>query len=290
LFSKRIRISPLARKIAKQKNLSIENIQGSGPGGRIIKRDIEKAIETQSRPAVSTAAVSIPTAQDDVILPISDKRKIIAQRLAQSKYTAPHYYLRLSVIMDDLLAKRKKYNASHPDEKLSFNAFLIKLAAEAIKRYPVVNSSWGDDQIVQHASIDIGLAVAQEDGLITPVIRDCGSKGIRQIDAELKELIQKARQGRLTPEEYTGATFTISNLGSYGIEEFTAIINPPGSAILAVGQTIKTPVVADDDTISIQSLMRLTLSCDHRLIDGAKGAEFLKSLKDLMEDPLLALF
>jgi pyruvate dehydrogenase E2 component (dihydrolipoamide acetyltransferase) len=286
LFEKRVKISPLAKKIAKQKGIDIQSVQGSGPNGRIIKKDIEN-IRPQS--AETKKANIIQPSGQDIILPLSDKRKIIAQRLADSKYTAPHYYLKLSVVMDDLLITRKQYNAQHPDEKLSLNAFLIKLAAEAIRHYPVINSSWADDKIIQHGSIDIGIAVAQDEGLITPIIRNAGNKGLRQIDQELSELISKPREGRLAPEEYQGATFTISNLGSYGIEEFTAIINPPGSAIMAVGSINKTPIVDSNDQITVKSLMKLTLSCDHRLIDGAKGAEFLKYLKDIIENPMLAL-
>ena len=288
LFEKRIRISPLARKIARQKGIDPAGIQGSGPGGRIVKSDLEKAAApVQSKQRISPATTA--AVEDDIILPVSDKRRIIAQRLAESKYTAPHYYLKLGVEMDDVLAARKKYNTQHPDGKLSLNAFLIKFAAEALKRHPIVNATWTGDTIRQHPSIDIGLAVAQEDGLITPVVRDCGSKGLQQIDAELSGLIRKAQDGKLAPEEYSGATFTISNLGSYGIEEFTAIINPPGSAILAVGAIQKTPVVDEADQIVVKSIMKLTLSCDHRIIDGAKGAAFLKDLKDIIEDPLLAL-
>ncbi len=297
-----IRSTPLARKIADQNGLDLGRIEGSGPAGRIIKADVEKAIavapagkapepakaKAEPAPAKPSAAASQPSA-DDIVLPVTGKRRIIAQRLSESMYSAPHYYLKVPVLMDDLLAARTRLN-SGPDQKVSMNAFLVKLVAEALKRHPMVNATWTGDTIVQHGKIDIGLAVAQTDGLITPVVRDCGSKGIVQIDRELKDLIDKARSNTLKPEEYTGATFTISNLGSYGIEEFTAIINPPGSAILAVGEIRKEPVVQPDDTLKVRSVMKLTLSCDHRVIDGSVGAEFLTDLRRLLEEPVRALY
>ena len=204
-------------------------------------------------------------------------------------YSAPHYYLKVPLEMDEILASRSRLNA-RPDTKVSLNAYIIKFVAEALKRHPRVNASWTGDTIVEHGRVDIGLAVAQKDGLITPVVRDCGNKGIVQIDEELRVLIEKARSETLTPEEYSGATFTISSLGSYGIEEFTAIINPPGSAILAIGEIKRVPVVQQDDVIQIKSVMKLTLSCDHRVIDGSVGAEFLTELRDMMQEPVRALY
>ena len=174
--------------------------------------------------------------------------------------------------------------------KVSVNAFLIKFAAEAIKRHPVINSSWQGDSIRQFRSIDVGLAVAQNEGLVTPIVRNCGAKGIVAIDAELSPLIARAKENKLTPEDYTGATFSISSLGTFGVDEFTAIINPPGSAILAVGRMKKVPVVDAKDQVVVRSQMNLTLSCDHRVIDGAEGANFLKELKDMIENPIRALY
>jgi pyruvate dehydrogenase E2 component (dihydrolipoamide acetyltransferase) len=272
--------------MAQDEGLDLRVIRGSGPGGRIIKRDIEKALEERTK-AVPTLAT--PPALTDEIINVSQKRKIIAQRLAESKYSAPHYYLRVIVKMDEILKARKSLNVRLTN-KVSMNAFLIKFAAEAIKKYPIINSTWNGETITKHGSIDIGLAVAQPDGLITPVVRNCAHKGIIAIDDELKVLIQKAQNNRLEPEEYTGATFTITNLGSFGIQEFTAIINPPGSAILAVGEIQKEPVVGGNDQIFIQLNMRLTLSCDHRVIDGAIGASFLKELKDMLEEPVRTLY
>jgi pyruvate dehydrogenase E2 component (dihydrolipoamide acetyltransferase) len=283
---KGVKASPLARKLAEQHHLDISAIQGSGPDGRIVKKDIE-AYEKQT--AASAQAVTTKrTETASISIPVSGKRKIIAQRLSESKYSAPHYYLKVVASVDELLKSRKLLN-SKMENKVSFNAFLIKLTAEALRKHRMVNAGWQDDVITQYGSADIGLAVAQPDGLITPVVKDCWNRGIVDIDSELKVLIDKALNNRLKPEEYSGATFTITNLGSYGIREFTAIINPPGSAILAVGQAVKEPVVGEDDNISIRSNMALTLSCDHRVIDGAVGALFLNELKEMIEDPIMAL-
>lgn len=314
-----IRSTPLARKLAELNGLSLASMVGSGPLGRIIKADVEKAM-TALKPAAAAAGalikvgepipasadvgiaragqpvpaesapVAIPPVQSpqDVVIPISSKRRIIAQRLSESMFTAPHYYLKLRVEMDELLKSRERINA-RSDVKVSINALLIKFAAEALKRHPMIHASWHGDTIVQHGRIDIGLAVAQKDGLITPVVRDCGNKGLIEIEQSLKDLVQRARDNALKPEEYTGASFTISSLGSFGIEEFTAIINPPGSAILAVGEIRKEPVVQPDDSIKVRSVMRLTLSCDHRVIDGSVGASFLSDLRSMMEDPVRAL-
>ena len=286
-----VKSSPLARRIANDAGIDIGKLSGSGPEGRVVKRDVEKAMTAPSSANESFTApkAAIIPAQNDEILPVSGKRKIIAQRLSESMFSAPHYYLKLKAAMDGILQARKQYAASS-GEKISINTYLIKFAAEALKKHPVINSTWNGSTIARHSRIDIGLAVALKDGLITPVVRECGSKGMLQIERELKELIQKSQNETLKPEEYTGATFTISNLGSLGIEEFTAIINPPGSAILAVGEIIKEQVVNADDTITIKSNMKLTLSCDHRVIDGAVGAAFMAELKYLIEEPVRALY
>jgi len=287
----RIKISPLARKIAEMNNISLGEIKGSGPDGRIIKADVEKYIEGKTGqgkivPEMHSYPVQ-PTSGDELIS-VSAARKVIAKRLSESKYSAPHYYLTVTVAVDNLINTRKKINESLA-EKISFNAFLIKYAAEALKKHRIINSTWQDDNILVRKHIDIALAVALPDGLITPVVRDCGNKGIKEINNELRELIEKARSNKLMPEEYQNAGFTISNLGSFGIEEFTAIINPPGSAILAVGEMKKMPIADENDNIKVQTQMKITLSCDHRVIDGAVGAAFLKDLKDIIEDPLKAL-
>lgn len=286
--------SPLARKLADEKGLDLANIKGSGPGGRVIKRDIESAQRdgaTSTRIQPQTSFAQLAPSGEDVRIPVSGKRAVIAKRLSESMFTAPHFYLKKSVVADAVMAARTMLNKELPPQaKVSFNAFIIKLVAEALKRHPGVNASWQGDSIVQFGSIDIALAVDLGNGLITPIVRNAGAKGIVQIDAELKVLIDKAGAGTLKPEEYSGATFSISNLGSFGIEEFTAIINPPGSAILALGEVKKTPIVTDGDDISIAQVMKLTLSCDHRVIDGAMGGKFLAELAKIMENPVRSLF
>lgn len=286
----RIKSSPLARRIAEKYGISLTAVKGSGPEGRVVKKDVEKAIQKQqatARPATEGTAPAAVTGREQRTS-ISRKRRVIAERLSQSKFTAPHYYLRTGVDIGPILAFRKKYNAK-AENKLSLNGFFLKLAAEALKRHPHVNASWQEDAIVTFGSIDIGLAVAQKDGLITPVVRNCGEKGVRAIDAELKDLIERARNNKLSPDEYTGATFSISNLGNAGIEEFTAIINPPGSAILALGSAQKVPKVDENDQIIIKQIMYMTLSCDHRVIDGAVGAAFLHDLQEIIEEPIKTL-
>lgn len=289
-----VKSSPLARKLAAERGIDISRVPGTGPGGRVVKADVENYVPTSpgvgrgpAASGVSASAVMQPGQNQNI--PVSGRRAVIARRLAESKFSAPHYYLKSSVQMDGTLAARSKLNKELP-EKVGLNAFFIKFAAEALKRHPEVNASWQGDQIVQFGSIDIGLAVDLGNGLITPIVKNCGNKGLVTIDQELKGLIQKAGENKLAPEEYTGATFTISNLGSFGIEEFTAIINPPGSAILAIGETKKSVVVNDDDEIDVAQMMKMTLSCDHRVIDGATGGRFLFDLKRIMETPIRALY
>lgn len=227
-------------------------------------------------------------------VPVSGKRAVIARRLSESFFTAPHFYLKRRADAAALIGLRESANKGL-ERPMSLNAFLIKLAAEAIARHPYVNSSWEGAaiaeraSITERASIDIGLAVALPDGLITPVVRDCGAKGVAAIDAELSALIAKAKEKGLAPAEYEGAGFTISNLGSYGVEEFTAIINPPGSAILAVGAALDEPAVLADGSVGVRRAMALTLGCDHRVIDGAAGARFLATLVSFIENPGRAL-
>jgi pyruvate dehydrogenase E2 component (dihydrolipoamide acetyltransferase) len=225
----------------------------------------------------------------DQEIAVGQRRAVIARRLAESKFSAPHYYLKTSVRMDEAIQARSMLNKEAP-EKVGFNAFFIKYAAEAIKRHPNINASWQGDSIIQYGSIDIGLAVDVGNGLITPIVRNCGNRGVVDIDRDLKQLIDKVRNNALKPEEYTGATFTISNLGSFGVEEFTAIINPPGSAILALGQTKKVPVVGESGELEAADVMKMTLSCDHRVIDGAAGGRFLYELQRIMENPVRVLF
>ena len=304
----RIKASPLARKMADERGVDLRRVRGTGPEGRIVKRDIETIQPEAVQPgaiqpgAVSLSLTDIPSPGEALVampaviaerIPVSGKRKIIAQRLAESKFQAPHYYLRLSIAMDDVMAARAKLNA-RLKEKVSLNAFLIKFVAEALEKHGVVNASWNGDYILRFGTVDIGLAVAVPDGLITPVVRDCGGKGILAIENDLNALIPKAKEGKLLPEEYKGATFTITNLGSYGIEDFTAIINPPGSAILALGMIQKQQVVVTsktgEDEVQIKSMMRACMSCDHRVVDGASGAAFLSDLKAMIENPIEVLY
>ena len=285
-----IKSSPLARKIATEKGYNIAQIAGSGPHGRVVKADVEGYTPAASpTPSGSFAPVSFGySALNDEKVPVSRKRQTIAKRLGESLFTAPHFFLTLAIEMDNLLEARERINTKRK-EKVGLNPFILKFVAEALKRHQALNSSWEGEFIQNHSSIDLGIAVAQPDGLITPIVKYAGSKGILQIEAELKDLVERARTGGLKPEEFTGATFTISNLGSFGIEEFTAIINPPGVAILALGATIKTPVVATDDSIVVRRIMKVTLSCDHRVVDGAVGANFLTEFKRMMEDPYMVL-
>ena len=236
--------------------------------------------------ALSTAISSfgIPTRS----IPVSKMRSVIANRLSASFFTAPHAFLRIALEVDHLFNTRSRINAELR-KTLSLNAFFIKLTAETLKRHPVINATWNGDTIELFESIDIGLAVALPEGLITPIVRNCGNKGVEEISDEMSDLIEKAQKGELLPEQFTGATFTISNLGSYGLEEFTAIINPPGSAILALGEAVKEQVVTEDDNVEIRKRMRATLSVDHRVIDGAAGAAFLHDLKLSTEEPLRIL-
>lgn len=278
-----VRASPLARQLAKESGINLQSVQGSGPGGRIIKEDIEQIIK-KKKP--SEAPI---TEQVEQKIAISEKRRIIAQRMSQSMFSAPHYYVTVVVKMNYLMNSRKALN-SRLKTKISFNAFFIKLVAEALARNPVINSSWSEDFIIRHNSIDIGLAVAQKDGLITPVVRDCANKGIVAINQKLDDLVERARNGKLSWQEYTGGTFTISNLGSYGVRQFTAIINPPESAILALGEIFEELIISDDGEFRKQNSMMMTLSCDHRVIDGAIAAEFVRDLKNMMENPVTVLY
>lgn len=289
----KVKASPLARKLADERGIDISEVSGSGPAGRVVKRDIESYTPAAAAEQAGTAAAAYTRTAlapgEDRTIPVSGKRAVIARRLSESKFGAPHYYVKSSADMSKVIAGRTALNSELP-EKVSFNAFMMKLSAEALKRHPNVNASWEGEAIREFGSIDIGLAVDLGNGLITPIVRNCGNKGVVTIDGELKDLIRKAGEGKLAPEEYTGATFTISNLGSFGIEEFTAIINPPGSAILAIGETKKQPVVGEGDEILIKPMMKMTLSCDHRVIDGAAGGRFLNDLRRIIENPIRVVY
>src|SRR5690606_35132867 len=293
----RVKASPLARRLAAEAGLELSSVKGTGPGGRVIRRDIEAALAAAERapapeaPKPAAPAYAPPAAVAEVEeVPVSQMRKTIAKRLVTSIGPVPTFYLTIEVDMRRLLEVRERVNARLGERgvKTSINDYIVKAAAEALRRHPEVNASWGESVIRRYGRVHIGVAVAVEDGLITPVARDADRKGVAQISAEIRELAGRARERKLTPEEYTGATFSVSNLGMYGIDEFTAIINPPEAAILAVGR-VEEKVVVEDGEIVVRPRMRVTMSCDHRVIDGATGARFLQTLKDFLEEPMMML-
>lgn len=294
----RLKISPLARKIAKDKGIDLSQLHGSGDNGRIVKRDLEsyqpaaQAQPSAGKPASTAPMVQAPSAQEGhTDTPVSQMRKVIAKRLAESKFTAPHFYLRMTITMDNAIEARKHINNISP-VKVSFNDLIIKASAMALRKHPEVNSSWistpSGDVIRQNHHIHIGSAVAVDEGLIVPVVRFADQLSLSQIASASGELYAKARNKKLQPNEFSGNTFTISNLGMMDIDEFTAIINPPDSCILAVGKIAPTPVV-EDGQIVVRQLLKLTLSCDHRTVDGAVGARFLQTLKSFLENPVTML-
>lgn len=287
----RIKASPLARQIAKDKGIPLSQLKGSGDGGRIVKRDVDQytqGVQTTTVNAAAPAPVAVFSGTESYTdTPVTQMRKIIAQRLSESKFTAPHFYLKTSVQMDNLIQARKQINAGL-DSKISINDMIIKAAAAALSKHPEVNSSWMGDFIRQHHHIHIGSAIALEEGLIVPVIRFANQKSLSQISADAASLYDKARNKKIQPQEFTGNTFTISNLGMMDIDEFTAIVNPPDACILAVGKSTATPVV-ENGAVVIRHIMKLTLSCDHRIVDGAVGARFLQTLKGYLENPISML-
>lgn len=292
----RIKASPLAKQIAKEKGISLADVLGTGDGGRIVKRDIDQYVPkvTAATSAIAPNA-STPTVTSNCIAgvegytdtPVTQMRKIIAQRLSESKFTAPHFYLKTSIQMDNLLAARKQINASSP-VKISINDMMIKAVASSLTIHPEVNSSWLGDVIRQNHHIHIGSAIALEEGLIVPVIKFANQKSLTQIATDANELYEKARTKKIQPSEFTGNTFTISNLGMMDIDEFTAIVNPPDACILAVGKIAPTPIV-EGSNIVVKQILKLTLSCDHRIVDGAVGARFLQTLKGFLETPICML-
>ncbi|MGF1474439.1 MAG: 2-oxo acid dehydrogenase subunit E2 [Geminicoccaceae bacterium] len=286
----RIFASPLARRMAALEGLDLGQVQGTGPHGRIIKIDIERALS--SRDIRTSPAPETPTTAPKRVveeLPLSSMRKVIARRLTESKQSIPHFYLTVDCTLDPLLDLRAKLNArAKADYKLSINDLLIKAAALALKAHPDVNASWGGDKILRFRDVDVAVAVAVEGGLVTPVIRRADEKSIVAISTEMKELATRARQGKLAPEEYQGGGFSISNLGMYGISSFSAVINPPQAAILAVGAAREQAVVRGGK-VKAATVMTCTLSVDHRAVDGALGARFLSGIKELVEDPLALL-
>ncbi len=285
--SGRVKASPLAKKIAAEKGVDLSRLAGSGPGGRIVRKDVEVAPGGGARPTASLFGGK-PIAQDST-KPVSQMRAAIARRLVESKTMAPHFYVEREADAAPLNKLRASANEAlelaKANLKLSVNDFILKAAVEALRRVPAVNSSWEGSSIRQHGSVHIAFAVALPDGLITPVIRNAHAKDLRTIAREAKDLGARAKAGKLQPEEYTGGTFTVSNLGMIGVEKFSAIINPPQAAILAVGTVVKKPVLAANGAVVPGERMSLTVSADHRVVDGMLAGEFLKALVELLESP-----
>lgn len=308
----RVKASPLARKIASETGVALNAIAGSGPGGRIVKRDVEKAIEggqTAQKPASVSAPVSAPLSAPvaqpvaaaqaapvsmeipagSELVALSQMRKTIARRMVEAKQAVPHFYLTAEIDMGPAMGLRTQLNdAAGGSVKVSVNDLILKACASALQKHPKINASYAGDNLIVHSAVHMGFAAAIEDGLITPTVRDAHQKSIGQIAKEVKELSERAQAKKLKPEEFTGATFTVSNLGMFGIVEFVAIINPPQAAILAVGAVREIPVVVNGQ-LAVGKRMRVTLSCDHRVIDGAQGAQFLATLRDTLEQPMRLL-
>ncbi len=287
----RVKASPLARRLAEQAGVDISQVPGSGPGGRVVKRDIEAAKASgDATPAPSVAPSWTPDEAEYEDVQTSQMRKTIAKRLITSIGPVPTFYLTVDVDMSRAMEARKSMNAMLKTEgaKVSVNDIVLKAVAGALRQHPNCNAQWHDGFIRRFKAVHVGVAVAVEDGLITPVVRHAHLKGITQIGAEVKELAGRAREKKLKPEEYTGATFSVSNLGMFGIHEFTAIINPPEAGILAVGGIEDTPVAVDGEVV-VRPRMRITMSCDHRVIDGAQGSRFLQTLKGMLEEPTAIL-
>lgn len=295
LERKKVRISPLAKRIAEEHSIDIESLKGSGPGGRIIREDVDKAILEGSkgvklRPEARQISEiqRIPETYQEMEL--SKMRKVIAHRLSESKRTAPHFYIDLTVDTNGINQVKNNFDkkSEQLDGKITFNDIIIKLVSQALKEFPMVNASFAGDSIILHKGINIGVAVAVDEGLIVPVLKHVDQKTISQISKKMRELSEKARNKKLLPDEYSGGTFTITNLGMYGVETFHAIINPPESAILAIGAIEKEPIVIDG-AVTVRPCMKLSLSVDHRVVDGVLAARFLGRVKELVEDPYLML-
>jgi len=280
----RLFATPLARRIAKQEGVDLSSVKGSGPHGRIIQRDVEKA--AKAGPAKAAAA---PQASGEVErIKLDGMRKTVAKRMTEAKSTVPHFYLTIDCEIDALLAARKRLNEAL-DAKVSVNDFIIKASAHALMAVPEANVTWDGDAILRYPTADISVAVALDGGLITPVLRSCEQKGLKQLSEEMRDLATRARDRKLQPKDYQGGSFSISNLGMFGIKDFAAVINPPQGMILAIGAGEKRPVVRADDQIEVATIMSVTLSCDHRSVDGALGARWLQHFKRLIEDPVQML-
>ncbi|MDG1013838.1 MAG: 2-oxo acid dehydrogenase subunit E2 [Flavobacteriaceae bacterium] len=286
--SERLHISPLARKMASDKGISLNQLVGTGENGRIIKRDVENFNPSFSENISTDTVKFVPTGQEDFEeIKNSQMRKTIAKRLGESKFTAPHYYLNVEFDMDNAIAFRTQYNTV-PDTKISFNDIIVKACALALREHPQVNSQWFADRMKLNNHVHVGVAVAVEDGLVVPVVRFANEQSLPQIGAVVRDFAGRARNKKLTPQEMDGSTFTVSNLGMFGVESFTSIINQPNSAILSVGSIVQKPVVKNGQVV-VGNTIKLTLACDHRTIDGATGAQFLQTLKGYVENPVTML-
>jgi len=284
----RTKASPLAKKIASDKGIDLSQVSGSGDGGRIVKRDIENYTPAVSSTKTTAAPVFVPAGTEQFTeVATTQMRKVIARRLAESKFTAPHFYLTIEIDMDNAIASRTAINASG-EVKISYNDFVVKACAMALRKHPVINSSWLGDKIRTNHHVHIGVAISVEDGLLVPVVRFADQKGLHQISAEVKDYAGRAKTKKLQPADWEGNTFTISNLGMFDIDQFTAIINPPDACILAVGSIQQKPVVKNNAVVP-GNVMKVTLSCDHRVVDGVAGSEFLKTLKAYLENPVMML-
>ena len=305
--SLRIFATPLARRLARENGVDLGSINGSGPHGRIVKNDIlnlnafspiaiqetlaDPVLRTNTVQASGSSVKNLYADREFKEIPLNSMRKTVATRLTEAKQNIPHFYLRKEIKIDELLQVRSRLNAhlAERNNKLSINDFIIKSCALALQSVPMANAVWAEDKILQLKPSDIAVAVSVEDGLFTPIIRDADEKSLSNLSKEMKELAEKARSKKLMPSEYQGGSFSISNLGMFGVDDFDAVINPPHGAILAVGRGLKKPIVNDDDTISVANVMSLTLSVDHRVIDGALGADLLQSIAKYLEDPVLML-
>jgi pyruvate dehydrogenase E2 component (dihydrolipoamide acetyltransferase) len=284
----RTKASPLAKKIASEKGIDLSQVSGSGDGGRIVKRDIENFTPATSSTKTAAAPVFVPAGTEQFTeVATTQMRKVIARRLAESKFTAPHFYLTIEIDMDNAIAARTAINAGG-EVKISYNDFVVKACAMALRKHPVINSSWLGDKIRTNHHVHIGVAISVEDGLLVPVVRFADQKGLHQISAEVKDYAGKAKSKKLQPADWEGNTFTISNLGMFDIDQFTAIINPPDACILAVGSIQQKPVLKNNAVVP-GNVMKVTLSCDHRVVDGVAGSEFLKTLKSYLENPVMML-
>jgi pyruvate dehydrogenase E2 component (dihydrolipoamide acetyltransferase) len=290
----RVKASPLARAIAARRNVPLASVAGTGPGGRIVKRDVEGFLASPPAPgerpapaAPARPAVPVPSVPPGTAIPLSGMRRTIAKRLAESMYTAPHFYVTVEIDMGAAVSLREQL-ARAEDVKLSYNDLVLKACAKALTRFPTVNASWTGEAIQTHADVHLGVAVSLPEGLITPVVRNADRKHVAEVSREVKDLAARARDRKLKPEEFTGSTFTVSNLGMFDVTEFTAIINPPESCILAVGAVRKVPVV-EGDRLGVGHRMKVTLSSDHRVVDGALAARFLAEVRRLLENPVSLL-